>query len=621
MEENKTTHFPTGKREIILLVCLALCGIFMADFILNGGFNAPFALMTMAISSLSFFYLRRSGCRGGWYANALFALSLVIGGSFLRSDDGFVKLVMLLFLMTAGNLSLVLLAGQSHRKPGGLLSLLDAPMAVFTFGFGQLGNAFGGLNDARKNAGTAGKRNIAVLTGLAVSLPVLAMLIPLLIKADAAFEGLVGLLPEMNWGEPVMAVIFGLPMACLIYARNTGLKYCPKEEREAWTPRYFSAWTVNTLLISVCLLYLAYLVSQLAYFVGGFSGILPEEFTMAEFARRGFFEMTWLAAINLGLIVLSVAFTEQKEGQVPLFTRGLCTFIGVMTLFFTVTASAKMILYIGSYGLTRLRLLVQVIIIFIAMTVIFVAVWLFKPKFAYMKAVILTALLIGAAVAWADVDTVVASYNFNAYRSGRLETLDMDHFRELGDGAVPYLEELTRDDSRTVANGALAELNHRARVRYHDIRSWNIASGKAWEILKDYYVETENSQITDTESPLMNLAYDTETVSDAKDLTKHYCKLPREEEYWCLYLDRGLLLWEDGSETEICLGAATHYVLDQAGVDRLWVSDCYVVFWQADGHTAMVWTAAPNAATWRLEEQFGEIAMTPVADQWYLVRL
>lgn len=627
MEDNttKTTHFPTGKREIFLLIALAVCGVLMADFILYGGFNVGFALMSVAVSALSFLYLRRSGCRGGAYANALFVLSLIIGASFLRSDDGFVKFVMLCFLLTAGNLGLVLTAGQNRRNPGRLLSLLDAPMAVFTFGLGQLGNSFGGLNDARKNAGTAGKRNMAVLTGLAVAVPVLALLIPLLIRADAAFEGLVNLLPRMNFGEPFVAAFWGIPMACVIYSRNTGLKHRPKADLAPWLPRYLSALTVNTVLVSVCLVYGVYLLSQLAYFVGGFAGILPEEYTMAEYARRGFFEMTWLAAINLLMMVVSVALTEPKDGKVPLFTRILCLFIGTMTLFFAATASAKMLMYIGAFGLTRLRLLVQVIIVFIALTVIFVALWLFRPKFAYMKAVLLTALIIGAAVAWADVDTVVAAYNVNAYRTGKLETVDMVLLSELGDGAVPYLEELTGDGDETVASQARQELYKRAARHSQDIRAWNIAGGRAWQILKDYYVEID-TEIDDTEmagldSPLLVLRDYTETVADAHKLMTYFAEEPREEEHWELFVEDGMLLGQDGAEVAIYLEPSSIYAIEQAEVHRIWVSECYVLFWSLDGSSAMLWTNSPDEATWRLVDLFGQIGIEPITDQWYLVTL
>lgn len=42
-----------------------------------------------------------------------------------------------------------------------------------------------GLNDARKNAGTAGKRGGAAILGVLIALPVAAVLIVLLMRADA----------------------------------------------------------------------------------------------------------------------------------------------------------------------------------------------------------------------------------------------------------------------------------------------------------------------------------------------------------------------------------------------------------------------------------------------------
>ena len=491
MEEKNTPqspHFPTGKQEFWLLIAMAVCSVLIVDFALYGGLNLGFAIMSILISVLSTVYLRKK--RPGPYCICLFILNLIIAASFIRSDDGFVKFVMLCFLLLSGNLQLTLLAGQNRRKSSGITSLLDAPRAFFALGFGQLGNSMGGLNDARKNGGPAVRNNVAILTGLVIAVPVLAILIPLLIEADAAFEGLVGLLPAFNLSETIIALMFGIPLACILYTRNAALKHKPKEVPAPWKGKQFNPLTINTVLVMVCLLYLVYLISQLAYFVGGFSGILPEEYTMAQYARRGFFEMAWLAAINLGIMTVCVGLTEKKGGRTPLLTRLLCLFIGIITLFFTVAASAKMLLYIDSYGLTRLRLLTEVIMIFIALTVIFVAIWLFRPKFAYMKAVLLTALLMGSCVAWADVDTVVAAYNVNAYQTGRLATVDISHLSSLGDGAIPYIEELTKDQNQNVSLHA-----KRVLINYgsndEDLRSFNIASSLAEDILARYRVDSE----------------------------------------------------------------------------------------------------------------------------------
>ena len=77
---------------------------------------------------------------------------------------------------------------------------------------------------------------------------------------------------------------------------------------------------MNTALGAVCAVYLAYLFSQLAYFVGGFSGILPEGFTRAEYARRGFFEMTCLAGVNLALMTFGVG-KVRHSGRTPRVAR------------------------------------------------------------------------------------------------------------------------------------------------------------------------------------------------------------------------------------------------------------------------------------------------------------
>ena len=54
------------------------------------------------------------------------------------------------------------------------------------------------------------------------------------------------------------------------------------------------------------------------------------------------------------------------------------------------------------------------------------------------------ALLTLAAVSLTDVDGVIASYNVNAYISGSVEYLDVDHFYDLGYGAVAPAAELSK---------------------------------------------------------------------------------------------------------------------------------------------------------------------------------
>jgi hypothetical protein len=241
--------------------------------------------------------------------------------------------------------------------------------------------------------------------------------------------------------------------------------------------------------VAVALVYCVYLISQLAYFTGGLHGILPEGYTLAEYARRGFFELAWLCAINLLIVALAVGLVR-KADTAPLSTRLICLFLGLVTLFLAVSASAKMFLYIDAYGLTRLRVLTQVVICFLILATLSVCLWLFVRKFPYMRAVLICALVLCAAVAWADVDTVVARYNVGAYQSGKLDTVDVDHLAGLGYGAYPYLAQLTEDTNQEIAEAAQDALryyygNSRDDVEIpeliEDFRSWNYATAAAQE--------------------------------------------------------------------------------------------------------------------------------------------
>lgn len=490
MEEKEfppeSVKFPTQSKEFWLLGMTVIASIAITNMAFYYGFYIGFAVVCMVCILVPAVYLLRQGHKLTPYSAVLLLLSLFCAASLARSDDAFVKFITVLFTFAGANLGLCLLAGQGRRSANGFLSLLDAMGAFFSLGFDQMGGSIGGMIQAGKHAGPAAKSRSAVLVGLLITIPVLALLIPLLMRSDAAFEGMMALLPEFDLGELIVSVLFGSPLALVLYTHHTALHHASRTQPSKTEHKGINALTVNTVLVAVCIVYLAYLFSQLAYFTSSFSGILPQGFTMAEYARRGFFEMAWITGINLLIMVLSVAIVAKTESRAPLVTRLLCLFIALVSLFIVVAASAKMLMYIDAYGLTRLRLLTQVIMIFLGLTVVFVTVWLFLPKFAYMKAVMITALTICCCVAWADVDTMVASYNVNAYLSGQLSTIDTDHLQRLGDGAIPYLELLTEDEDRSVATDAKSILECRADKRPEDIRSYSIADILADDILDKY---------------------------------------------------------------------------------------------------------------------------------------
>lgn len=476
---------PTGNRELLFGAGAVAAGLFFANMVIYGGFRLGFAIAAMASICLSWGYLYRAGFKGTAYTRAVLGLCLVIAAGFGRSSDAFIKCVLLLFLLVGVHLGLCLTAEQNRYAPGSARTLFDAPITIFAKGLGRMGDACRGVAMAFRSGGALTQRSGAVLAGLGIAVPALAVVIPLLISSDAAFEGLVDLLPDFELTETAVTCIFGSFCGLYFYTRAVALRHgesgpAPKTER-----RGIHALTMNTALGAVCGVYLVYLFSQLAYFVGGFAGILPEGFTAAEYARRGFFEMAWLCAINLGLITFGMGLVRRDAGT-PRFTRGLCLFLGLVTLFLVASGLAKMRLYIGMFGLTRLRVLTMVIMGFLAATTVLVCVWLFVPKFQYMKAVVLVGLALGAAVIWADVDTQVAKYNVTAYLSGDLDTVDVQYLSTLGPGAVPWVQELTDCGDSDIEGRAVIWLKSWYIDEAADFRGMTTISRRALEILEQY---------------------------------------------------------------------------------------------------------------------------------------
>ena len=124
---------------------------------------------------------------------------------------------------------------SNRRHPKGILSLLDVPRTAFVLGVGKLSPAFYGLKLGLQGSGSAGRKFGAVGLGLLLSVPLLAAVIPLLIKADAAFDGLLQNLPDWDRTEVVVSVLFGCLLACFLYVRSTALCHSPKTASDTKT--------------------------------------------------------------------------------------------------------------------------------------------------------------------------------------------------------------------------------------------------------------------------------------------------------------------------------------------------------------------------------------------------
>ena len=187
--------------------------------------------------------------------------------------------------------------------------------------------------------------------------------------------------------------------------------------------------------------------------------------------------MCAIVAINLGLIVLALGLVRKEGARVPGPVKGLALFLCLFSLILVATALSKMVLYMGSFGLTRLRVLTSVFMVYLAVIVIAVALGLFVKRIPAAKLAVTLGALVLICLSLANVDGLVARYNVNAWKTGKLDSLDMNTICWLGDGAVPVLRELSRDPDPEVREAAWKELD--SRTPETDWRSWNLVSQQA----------------------------------------------------------------------------------------------------------------------------------------------
>lgn len=283
------------------------------------------------------------------------------------------------------------------------------------------------------------RRNFGLLAGLLLAVPLLAVLILLLMNSDAAFESLADsimskiedIFPRFEFDLYAFAAVLFTPYIVSVLftfrhgidsEKGKGLRSGIKKLRFANTA------FLGGFLGSVCLLYAVYLLSQTAYFFSAFGGKLPDgtEITLSQYARRGFFEMSAIAAINLCLIGAGAVFSKRQGEKFSKTFKAIALFLCLFTMVLITTAMSKMVLYINEMGLTHKRLAVSVFNAVMFLAFIFIIARLFKKDFPYFRYTGIIAIIAVTVFMTVGADPIIGSYNTHAYLSGKHESIDID---------------------------------------------------------------------------------------------------------------------------------------------------------------------------------------------------
>ncbi len=501
---------PARQRDAAYALLMAVLCVLCADFYLWGEGGLAAAAANVLLWLCAVLYLRPHRRRATVFGLFCLLVYPLAAASMAFSDAASMKTLVVLSLPLLSSLALLELMGlragqpplapvQQTRGPVG-----DLAFVCFALPFGSIGRTCYALFHGEDADGQSRRRQIgSVLLGLACAIPVLLVVVPLLVSSDAAFAGLLRRLNAAHIAELLLAAALGLFAFLLVFGRLFSAQGYLPPARKTPSDRGMEPVVLSSFLSVLCAVYALYLLTQLAYFFSAFEGLLPADYSAAQYARRGFFEMAVICAINLLLLLGVNCVSRKRAGRPPLAVRLLSALLCVFSLLLIATAASKMLLYIDRYGMTRQRVETSVFMLFLAVLFVALLVRMFWSRVACLKIAVVTASLLLLAACYADVDRVVAGYNVRAWQSGRLETLDMEHLDQLrSDAVVPYLLELLDAPEEAIAQTARAQLSSRfaqhftqyAARNYEDIdwradekpqdwRAWNLTSARARQLL------------------------------------------------------------------------------------------------------------------------------------------
>lgn len=443
--------FAVDKRDFIFTGLLFGMALLIVVFGLYGGFAFGFTLTGVAVFGVLTAYLAKGSKRIKAYPFLCAVLAVALFSVFSVTSNNTIRFFGFLGAVILSLIWCVSLSNRKH-KPGdmGLVASVFSP--IFEQTFPNIPTTVISIFSQKKNLGkTVGK----IALGAVIALPVLLVVVPLLMSSDEAFSGLVG-----SIGSNLLSGAFKVGLALLITVLLLSYCFSLKKDCVEDTQKKARTGTDTVVLasflsaLSVC--YVLYLLSQLAYFFSAFKGILPEEytFTVSEYARRGFFEMSVIAIINFITVYIASFLSVKKENKSPIIIRIICTFISIFTLLIIGTALSKMALYIKCFGMTELRITTSAFMVFLAVVFVFLIGKIYVPKIEVLRAAAVTAGVILVLLGTVNVNRVVAGYNYNAYQSKKLQSIDVSEIYQLGDEGVPYLVALTKDSSQQVAKDA-----------------------------------------------------------------------------------------------------------------------------------------------------------------------
>lgn len=289
-----------------------------------------------------------------------------------------------------------------------------------------------------------GARTRAIARGALISVPLLLAFGGLLMSADPVFHRIVTsvLSIEALLWHAFFTALFAWFAAG--YLRGALLAREPVGITER--PLAFTLGLTETTIVlgALNLLFAAFVLVQFRYLFGGSAVVLAQEgMTFAEYARRGFFELVFVSALVLPVLLLTHELLERGTPGSEQRFRWLARLMLALVFIVMLSALQRMRLYQRAYALTESRLYATAFMLWLAVVFGGFAATILRGRPAkFAVGALVSGWLVLAGLNVLNPSAFVV--RTNVARAPDARKLDASYLSTLGTDAVPALAESIR---------------------------------------------------------------------------------------------------------------------------------------------------------------------------------
>jgi hypothetical protein len=257
--------------------------------------------------------------------------------------------------------------------------------------------------------------------------------------ADRTFADLIAqMLPDLSPAEFILRLLLAAVLLPLVLVWTYTAVAKPVYDSDGGAHRTISRFELAVPLGALNLLFAAFIAVQLRVYLGGEDYVRETAgLTFAEYARRGFWQLSFVAALSLAVIAIAAWLAPKREKADRWTARILLGALCVFSMVVIASALFRMYTYVETFGLTRMRIWIFTVEIWLAVLFALVIVCCWKLRASWLpRAVLATGALALLGLAAANPDALIARYNIEHDRE--LE-LDLYYLEGLSADAVPEL--------------------------------------------------------------------------------------------------------------------------------------------------------------------------------------